>query len=103
MGENTGNVSISGVVCPLDDYANPFLTVSSDKLPAISGLAREIQIHTSATYKAGIWLEDDYRGLLWSYFDSGRRIDPYRAPSWSWAAMDALRAENHRFTHDPYY
>lgn len=82
----------------VDEYANRLLTVSSDKLPAISGLAREFQIQMSGTYKAGIWVEDACHGLLWSYYGCGRRPDYYRAPSWSWAAMDATSVEKSNLT-----
>ncbi|KAE9371820.1 HET-domain-containing protein [Stipitochalara longipes BDJ] len=75
----------------LADYDTRALSISSDKLPAISGLAREFHSHTSATYKAGLWLEDISRGLIWSYFERGFKPDSYRAPSWSWAAMDCSR------------
>jgi hypothetical protein len=91
----------------LDDYAFRALLVSSDKLPAISGLAHEFSSQIHSTYKAGIWLEDMDFGLTWSYSEHGIKPDSYRAPSWSWAAMDCFRTENsfniyeHSFaTHD---
>lgn len=75
----------------LDDYAFRALSVSSDKLPAISGLAHEFSNQIHSTYKAGIWLEDIHCGLIWSYSEHGIKPDSYRAPSWSWAAMDCFR------------
>jgi hypothetical protein len=78
----------------LDDYATRALSVSSDKLPAISGLAREFHSQINSTYKAGIWLEDIHCGLIWSYSEHGIKPDSYRAPSWSWAAMDCFRTGN---------
>jgi hypothetical protein len=75
----------------LDNYAFRALSVSSDKLPAISGLAREFSSQIHSTYKAGIWLEDMHFGLTWSYSEHGIKPDSYRAPSWSWAAMDCFR------------
>jgi hypothetical protein len=75
----------------LNDYVFRALSVSSDKLPAISGLAHEFSSQIHSTYKAGIWLEDIQQGLLWSYFEHGVKPDSYRAPSWSWAAMDCFR------------
>ncbi|CAG8951084.1 hypothetical protein HYFRA_00006482 [Hymenoscyphus fraxineus] len=74
----------------LCDYAERSLTVPSDKFYALSGLAREFQSRTQATYVAGLWREDLLRGLLWSYLCRGRRAVKYRAPSWSWAAMDVV-------------
>jgi hypothetical protein len=41
------------------------LTYETDKLPAISGLAREIGVFTRQTYFQGVWLEDIARGLYW--------------------------------------
>lgn len=70
------------------EYAERTLTIPSDKFHAISGLAREFQCQIQATYMAGIWREDMIFGMAWSYFCRGRRTDEYRAPSWSWAAMD---------------
>ncbi|KAH8764766.1 hypothetical protein BGZ57DRAFT_767970 [Hyaloscypha finlandica] len=67
----------------LDDYAFRALSVSSDKLPAISGLAHEFSSRIHSTYKAGIWLEDMHFGLTWSYAEHGIKPDSYRAPSWS--------------------
>jgi hypothetical protein len=75
----------------LDDYTFRALSVSSDKLPAISGLAHEFSSQIHSTYKAGIWLEDISFGLTWSYSEHGIKPDSYRAPSWSWAAMDCLQ------------
>jgi hypothetical protein len=75
----------------LEDYAFRALSVSSDKLPAISGLAHEFSGQVRSTYKAGIWLEDIHRGIFWSYSERGIKLDSYRAPSWSWAAMDCFR------------
>ncbi len=73
----------------LDEHNRRVLTYQSDKLPAISGVAREVQSRTGYTYRAGIWLEDIHRGLLWSYRGCGQKLNTYRAPSWSWAATDA--------------
>jgi hypothetical protein len=78
----------------LDDYVFRALSVSSDKLPAISGLAHEFSSQIHSTYKAGIWLEDMHFGLTWSYSEHGIKPDSYRAPSWSWAAMDCFRTGN---------
>ena len=75
----------------LDDYAFRALSVSSDKLPAISGLAHEFSSQIHSTYKAGIWFEDIHCGLIWSYSEHGIKPDSYRAPSWSWAAIDCFR------------
>jgi hypothetical protein len=72
----------------LEDYIHRKLTLASDKLPAISGLAREVYLQTHSKYKAGIWMEDIHRGLLWAFYARGQLPEAYRAPSWSWASLD---------------
>lgn len=65
-------------------YAKRSLTFEEDRLPALSGIAREIQKLTEFTYKAGIWLEDIHLGLLWSSNGTGTRRVGTNAPSWTW-------------------
>lgn len=73
-------------------YSRRNLTYGSDKLPALSGLARETSSAAPVgRYIAGIWEHDMIYELLWicSANDGEFSISPsYRAPSWSWAAMD---------------
>ncbi|TVY23381.1 hypothetical protein LHYA1_G007618 [Lachnellula hyalina] len=69
-------------------YCTRLLTFESDRLAAIAGLAKEIQRQTTFSYKAGIWLENIHHGLLWAVNGRGETPDRYRAPSWSWAALD---------------
>ena len=38
-------------------------------------------------YKAGIWLADLHRGLLWTANGRGLQPSTYVAPSWSWAYL----------------
>jgi hypothetical protein len=71
----------------LKRYRTQALTFESDKFPAISGMAREIAARGNYTYKAGIWHEDAYWGLLWSTTGTARRTSQYIAPSWSWASL----------------
>ncbi|KAI0448907.1 HET-domain-containing protein [Xylaria acuta] len=68
-------------------YCSLSLTVPRDKLPALSGLAREIRERKpSATYLAGLWSDSLDLDLLWiPYGPENRRTDEYIAPSWSWA------------------
>jgi hypothetical protein len=70
------------------DYASRQLTFAQDKLPALSGLARYIS-HTRPgdTYLAGLWKSELVGNLLWGVL-KGVRPSIYRAPSWSWAALD---------------
>ncbi|KAK3695869.1 heterokaryon incompatibility protein-domain-containing protein [Podospora appendiculata] len=77
----------------LSDYSGRDLTVGSDKLPAISGVARVFAEHRNDTYLAGLWKGDLPSGLLWRYatarlgFQRPLSSSP-RAPSWSWACWD---------------
>ena len=79
-------------------YSDRKLTYAIDKLPAISGLAQELEMSISdpdEKYLAGFWLGDLAQGLLWMSsatwnedMQNTQRSRPYRAPSWSWASMD---------------
>ncbi|KAF2645766.1 hypothetical protein P280DRAFT_532134 [Massarina eburnea CBS 473.64] len=84
----------------VSQYTNRDLTVSTDKLVAIAGIADEfanfVKIQypdKSAQYTAGLWHFDIPRQLLWKRYiwDSrplSLRPGTYRAPSWSWASID---------------
>jgi hypothetical protein len=74
----------------VDEYAKRDLTVSSDKLHAISGVAAILnQDGQMGHYMAGIWSKFLAVGLAWirqwALFTSP---PAYRAPSWSWASVD---------------
>lgn len=77
----------------IQNYANLRLSKPKDRLPALSGLASEIQKATNAQYLAGIWREDISTGLAWflsrpKEAEQAQTLsnDDYIAPSWSWAA-----------------
>lgn len=79
------------------NYSRRSLSLSKDKLPAISGLARWLHRHCSAdeTYLAGLWKSQLPGGLLWYNnlplpADTKKASRPviYRAPSWTWASLD---------------
>jgi hypothetical protein len=63
------------------------LTLDSDKLPALTGVARQFQRTGMGIYLAGLWLEDLLYHLCWRPRggDHGRP-STYRAPTWSWAS-----------------
>ncbi|KAI0467181.1 HET-domain-containing protein [Xylaria cf. heliscus] len=69
-------------------YCSLGLTFPQDKLPALSGLARQMRERKpSVTYLAGLWSDSLDLDLLWiPYGPEARRTDEYIAPSWSWAA-----------------
>ena len=73
----------------LDDYTKRSLSFPLDKLTALSAIADLYKDHTGHTYLAGLWRETLIYDLCWS--NSGEplpRSAEYRAPSWSWAAVD---------------
>jgi hypothetical protein len=76
----------------IEQYTMRGMSVFTDKLPAISALAREFSSKIKGEYKAGLFDNDLERGLLWYVTDPGKTIRPctYRAPSWSWASLDAI-------------
>ena len=71
-------------------YAQLRLTNMTDKLPALAGVAQQIQSQTHDTYLSGIWESQFVRGLQWWYDppEAMTRPERPRAPSWSWAALD---------------
>ncbi|GAP92189.1 putative heterokaryon incompatibility protein [Rosellinia necatrix] len=96
----------------IENYSKKNLTVDQDKLPAIAGVARVIAEETGDTYIAGLWGRHFMEDLYWRVYareesfenngkDHGRRPikgkvvgtvsrpRKYRAPSWSWASIDA--------------
>lgn len=77
-------------------YSDRELTVSSDKLPAVAGIAARVQAISQDQYLAGHWLRELERSLFWKAETRGRgassRVKGYRAPSWSWASVDGYTA-----------
>lgn len=72
----------------LSNYNKRQLTNASDKLPALSGLARTYQDITGDTYLAGHWRSTLLHSLIWQATGHPTVPNTYRAPSWSWAAID---------------
>jgi len=82
----------------VENYSLRSLTYPEDKLPALAGLAMKAHQETKGTYVAGLWLET----LTWDLWWNVRRfMNEYQkpkyssgplnlAPSWSWAAVDAI-------------
>jgi hypothetical protein len=69
-------------------FINLELTFPSDRIPAITGLARAFASKTGLTFRCGFWVEDILRGLLWTGPTSSR----YEAhhPTWSWGRRDKI-------------
>jgi hypothetical protein len=97
-------------------YSGLDLSLPSDKLPALSGLAQKMARYKNGRYLAGIWEGDLPLNLLWyvgnrsvrhgNIFDSldswrlGTRPATYRAPTWSWASLDGNIYSCNRYTVD---
>ena len=91
------------------------LSFESDKLPALSGIAKVLARKIGNIYLAGIWKQHVFQDLLWrvspydddttywsnkEYIQESKRVrfckrpstvtpaSSYRAPSWSWATLD---------------
>ncbi|KAK8076551.1 hypothetical protein PG994_003823 [Apiospora phragmitis] len=74
-------------------YSGCNLTYPTDKLVAISGVARVFHGSINSTYLAGMWSDTLLEGLAWqrsmhSVRPRGRYTE-YLAPSWSWVSMNA--------------
>ncbi|GAP84022.1 putative HET domain-containing protein [Rosellinia necatrix] len=72
-------------------YTPHLLSKSTDRLPAVGGLAKQIAMRRKSRYLAGLWeytLNDD---LLWRVHMTSRRkrprLYPLYAPTWSWASV----------------
>ena len=73
----------------VEDYKSRLLTKDTDMLPALSGIASEFGKHVQQKYLAGLWNLELANGLLWHARDSYlKQPSTYRAPSWSWAALN---------------
>ena len=77
----------------VEAYSRCALTRDEDKLVAISGLAQVKQPFIDSPYIAGLWEIELPRNLLWKTETTADYSKPsyppqYRAPSWSWAAVN---------------
>ncbi|KAI0824013.1 heterokaryon incompatibility protein-domain-containing protein, partial [Trametes gibbosa] len=74
----------------VQDYSRRAITFPSDKLVACSAVAAEYHRVLRSDYLAGFWRASLLKDLLWHVPENARRPRPttYRAPSWSWAAVD---------------
>lgn len=73
-------------------YSKGRLTFSQDKLSAIAGIAMDLWRSLRDRYLAGHWEGDMIHSLLWMVYQSEDYIglpSEYRAPTWSWASIDA--------------
>lgn len=79
------------------EYSRRALTEPTDRLPAISGIAKDIALPEMGRYLAGIWECQLPQALLWEQRDGllerqasvGARPLQYQAPTWSWASISS--------------
>lgn len=70
-------------------YSDMLLTYETDRLVALAGLAQRFKDFVGGEYAAGLWRNWLPLLLTWqSYFITARRPKVYRAPTWSWAAIE---------------
>ncbi|KAH8600655.1 heterokaryon incompatibility protein-domain-containing protein [Bisporella sp. PMI_857] len=74
-------------------YSHASLSFGSDMLVAISGIARHLSNRGLGEYVAGLWRNGIEHQLLWRTgslytIQYGHLPLQYRAPSWSWAALE---------------
>lgn len=70
----------------VDVYSSKRLTYQSDRLPALSGMAYEMQHPLKDQYLAGLWRQTLLRDLCWVPDTPIGTPTAYQAPSWSWAS-----------------
>ncbi|KAL4889851.1 heterokaryon incompatibility protein-domain-containing protein [Aspergillus ambiguus] len=106
--ETGGHRWTHGWLALIQNYSKRSLSVSKDKLSAVAGVAKVIAEETGDDYLAGAWAAHLPEDIYWrvyaqeEYFevesglpvkgkilgDVSRPVE-YRAPSWSWASIDA--------------
>ncbi|KAJ4387519.1 hypothetical protein N0V93_008113 [Gnomoniopsis smithogilvyi] len=80
----------------VEDYSARHLTMDTDKLPALAGLAAILHNYRpgNCRYLAGLWEDAFVLGLAWasgsgtwSEAAKSQRYSDYIAPTWSWASV----------------
>jgi hypothetical protein len=72
-------------------FSSRQLTVSTDRLTAIKAVAKAIMgDKNEQDYHYGLWKHHFLFDLLWYLHDIAKPRPPYRAPSWSWGAVDGM-------------
>jgi hypothetical protein len=74
-------------------YGDLKFSNSSDKLSALSALAKPFEQRLEDEYVSGLWKNNLLRNLPWQAVGDECVLAPiYRAPSWSWASIDGMIA-----------
>ncbi|KAF2792568.1 hypothetical protein K505DRAFT_221470, partial [Melanomma pulvis-pyrius CBS 109.77] len=87
-------------------YSKCELTYGTDKLVALSGVAKLMEQALDDEYCAGLWKSHLITELSWTgpsgIMNLPLRPSPYRAPSWSWASIDGYISVGDSYNKDPY-
>jgi hypothetical protein len=71
-------------------FSGKDITHASDRLPALSGLAKRfLSLGLSTPYLAGTWLANAHRELCWRASVPAPAVSSYIAPSCSWTSISA--------------
>ncbi|KAJ8112944.1 hypothetical protein OPT61_g4808 [Boeremia exigua] len=71
----------------IEEYSSRKMTVVTDKLPGLGGLASKFAAKTGYTYIAGLWRETSLYDLVWQQdFAPSQTPAAWLAPSFSWVA-----------------
>jgi hypothetical protein len=73
----------------IEYYARTQLTYTSDRLPALAGLAKAWAKASNDRYIAGCWQNSIPLHLLWTppEYEHAASIEPAQRPSWSWVSF----------------
>jgi hypothetical protein len=72
----------------VSEYSARQIRYHSDRLPAISAIAREFAARLESDYACGLWMSYLPMCLLWYHRIPGDLSDRKSGPSWSWASHD---------------
>jgi hypothetical protein len=83
-------------------YTGKLITKESDRLPALSGLAKALRSCLETEYLAGLWADRLALDLCWQTSDCNRSREAaeFRAPSWSWASLEGRVKNNQLRNHE---
>ncbi|KUJ10538.1 HET-domain-containing protein [Mollisia scopiformis] len=86
---SVGELTYLWYMSVVSTYSHKALTYGSDKLVAISAVAKALYSNHKNDYLAGLWRASLISGLLWYRAGPGSKSKEYRSPSWSWASQDS--------------
>jgi len=90
-GQDALKVTLAEWHDAVTEYSGLLATFSSDKLPALAGIARKFHSMRTGTYLAGLWEENLWFQLSWYRCCGDETFFPPDdgTPSWSWSSVNA--------------